>query len=145
MSIELKITATDAADLRAKLSAFLGMAPVVSTIAAVTDEPAKRGPGRPPKAETPVTEPVVTKEYVARVEEQQVEINKAVEAEVTTDGADEAITYDGHLKPAVLKVSAKHGRAGVEKLLASFDVDHTSKVPESRWAEFLVEATKMAN
>jgi hypothetical protein len=55
-------------------------------------------------------------------------------AEAPTDGA---IDYDTVVKPAVLRVSAKFGRAGVEDLLKPFDVTNAKQVPPERYADLL--------
>lgn len=148
MSIELKITGETADDVKAQMSAFLsgGTFSIVAGEGGVASGGGAAGTGAgaaqttrrtPPKADPPKVEEVAAEAPVA--EEPAAE--PAIE-EPAADDAPKALTYDGDIKPAVLKVSGKHGRAGVEKLLGEFGVDHTSKVPEDKWPEFLAAIDK---
>lgn len=143
MSIELTIRANDAADLKVQLAALLGGAAILVATggggggggAADAPRTSTRKPAEP-KAEPPKAEPEPAAE-ITQVSEEAI-------ATVADDPAERGpLTYDGDIKPAVLKVSAKHGRPGVEKLLADFGVDHTSKVTEDKWPEFLAAIDKM--
>lgn len=145
MSIELKITGDTADDVKAQMSAFLSG----GTFSIVVGEGGGGGSGgaiagaaqttrrTPPKVDPPKVAEVVVEAPAAE--------EPAAEPAAEEPAADEApkvLTYDGDIKPAVLKVSGKHGRAGVEKLLGEFGVDHTSKVPEDKWPEFLAAIDK---
>ena len=52
---------------------------------------------------------------------------------------DTALDYQTDIKPAVLKVSQKHGRPGVEKLLAPYNVTNAQQIPAEKWATLLTE------
>ena len=53
--------------------------------------------------------------------------------------SDAALDYQTDIKPAVLKVSQKHGRPGVEKLLAPYNVTNAQQIPAEKWATLLTE------
>ena len=126
MSITLTINAADPADLHAQLSAMLGSTPT----AAVTTAPKVTPPKADPK-------PVEAKVEAPPVEEAKAEPEAEITADPEPSSDPAALTYDDHIKPAVLKVSAKHGRPGVEKLLADFKVANAREVPEAQWPELL--------
>ena len=127
MSISLTINATSNDDLRSQMLALLG----------ITLTPAEDAPAPKVTAPKAATKPVETKvEPVAEETKVEPEAVAEVVAGVVVDG-DVTITYDDHIKPAVLKVSAKHGRPGVEKLLADFKVANAKEVPEAQWPELL--------
>lgn len=152
MSIELKIVALDAADLKKQLADLLsgGSVTIVAGVGsagegatasgAVSTAPkaAKAKPEKPEIVEAKVEDVAVAEEAPAAevVEETNVaEIEAAVEAGT--------LTYEGDIKPAVLKVSAKHGRPGVEKLLADFEAANAKEIPEAKWPELLAAIDKL--
>lgn len=146
--IKLEITADTPADLRKQLAELLGgnsqtaIANIPENeygkrVDAPLAEPAKRG--RPKKEEpaadtSKATEPT-TSETVGSADADQ------------PDG-DQPITYDTHIKPAILKVSAHPveqggGREGVLALLAKHNVDHASKLSAEQYPAVLAEITEL--
>ena len=65
------------------------------------------------------------------------------QADASADVDVSALTYEGDIKPAVLRVSVKHGRPGVEKLLADFKAGNAREVPESEWPNLLAAIDKL--
>lgn len=139
MSLELMIRANSPDDLRKQLADLLGTAaaPLVAVGAGAASGATTTARTAKPKDEPKDVAPVVQPEP-----EPITEVSEEACAQVA-DEPKGVLTYDGDIKPAVLKVSGKHGRPGVEKLLADFGVDHTSKVPEEKWPEFLAAIDKM--
>lgn len=162
MTISLTINATDANDLRRQLADLLGSAAVIPTIAGTFVASGVGAPGgaggatsatKPKVVAGTDTEPKVEETKAAaevvrpKVETKTEETVAEPEAEDTQADADEqtevVYTYDDHIKPSVLKVSAKHGRPGVEKLLSQFGVANAREVPEEKWPEFMAEIEKL--
>lgn len=164
MTISLTINATDANDLRRQLADLLGSAAVIPTIAGTFVASGVGAPGgaggatsatkpkvvagtdtEPKVEETKAAAEVVRPKVETKTEETVAE--PEVEVEETQADAGEptevVYTYDDHIKPSVLKVSAKHGRPGVEKLLSQFGVANAREVPEEKWPEFMAEIEKL--
>lgn len=51
--------------------------------------------------------------------------------------------YNAHIKPAVLKVSAKLGRPGVEQLLAHYNVTNAQDIAKADWPGLLQRVDAM--
>lgn len=137
MSISLTINATDANDLRRQLSELLGAPKGVvmeykDPVAAEIVRAASTKPKTTPKVEG-TTAPAVEPEPEA----------EETQADDAGEQTEVVYTYDDHIKPSVLKVSAKHGRPGVEKLLSQFGVANAREVPEEKWPEFMAEIEKL--
>lgn len=94
-----------------------------------------------PVAETPVSKPEVIEGDVSSAEEVAQETR--TETSVESDAAGDNVTYEDHVKPAVLKVAQVKGREGVTALLAKFGADHATKVPQEKWGELLEAANAM--
>lgn len=128
--IELKITADTVEDLHSQMARLLSSSAPAATPPAEEPKPQRqqRQAQSPPPPPPPVEEPTPQAETPAE-----------------TPPADEpaGLTYDGDIKPAVLRVSEKHGRPGVEKLLAEFGVANAKEVPEARWPEFMAAIAKL--
>lgn len=153
--INLSIEAIDAGDLKRQLRELLGderprlvpsgdgvaftsMAHPVAEANESLPQPETKRRGRPPKD---TTQPAVEQVTSASGDQTSTQENQAGDdsgqtAESTASRSEE-IGYDTHIKPAVLKVSAAKGRAGVEKLLGEFGVDHATKVPVERYQALL--------
>ena len=155
--IELKITADTPADLRKQLAEILGApsVPLASSASRLqahmpndeaNSEPEKARRGRPPKAEAQsvdvATLNVESNQTEAGVVDAEATASEIAEAAVAAD--DSAITYDTHIKPAILKVSANYGgRDAVLKLLSAFNVDHASKLTEDQWPALLAKVAEL--
>lgn len=83
--------------------------------------------GRPPKASQDV--------QVIKGEDLQTKLD-APESEPEGD-ASEVLDYATHIKPGVLKVSAKGGRPAVEALLKPYGVDNASKIPAAHYPQLM--------
>lgn len=147
MSIELTIHAADGDDLRRQLAGLLGTAAAVPS---PQPSPPKASARRAaPEAATQPSDPSPAPSDTSPTTQSEATTTEADGGADTASpsddaaGGDQALTYDADIKPAVLKVSAKHGRPGVEKLLAQFEAANAKEIPETRWPELLAEIDKL--
>lgn len=152
--IKLEITAIDATDLHIQLRALLGGSALATTLAVTGEggagaplaEPAKRG--RPPKAE-PVSQATDQSENQDSTLESGTQ-SLSTTGQTATSAAspsDAPLTYNDHVKPAILKVSAHPedrggGRSGVERLVKQFggETEHgvnAKFIPVANWPDLL--------
>lgn len=61
----------------------------------------------------------------------------------TKDVIDGDLDYQRDVKPAVLKISQKLGRPGVETLLKPFDVTNAQQIPATRWPELMTAVAEL--
>lgn len=149
------IRANSPDDLHKQLRELLGATAVTYTVGAGGAASGNAGPGgaatttkpKPdpkPKDEAPKVEEVVADATV--VEEKPAEeltFPTGTGLMTETEYADPSGFYLTVVKPSVLKVSAKHGRPGVEKLLADFNAPNAKEVPQERYPELLAAIDKM--
>ena len=144
--INLSITADTPADLRKQLAELLGgVVPTQATITAATAQPneyveAEKRKGRPPKTSGSAVD-------TRPDESEKTEAGPADAAPEASDGPEE-LTYDTHIKPAILKVSAHPpeqggGREGVLSLLAKHNVDHASKLSVEQYPAVLADISAL--
>lgn len=145
LSLQLTINAADPADLRRQLADLLGTTADVTAPAPAANKRPTRTETAPRAEPEPATSETATTASDAGAQTEAASGQSAQAESVADAGAQggSALTYDGDIKPAVLKVSAKHGRPGVEKLLAGFSVANAKEVPEAKWPEFLAEIDKL--
>lgn len=137
MSIEIRITGETAADVRKQMSELLGSAALVATQAFINPE-APQTRARPPKAEPASAAATVEAPVAESASADGTDAGTSGTGDTTTDdGEPGALTYDGDIKPAVIKLSQKGGRPAVEKLLAGFNVGNAKDVPEAKWGDLL--------
>lgn len=139
MSIELKIVADSAEDLRNQLAGLLGPSSIPQNSAPLESaQPAAR------KAKTQATAPSPAPSDTSPKTQSEAPTTEADGgAEPASPSDDAALDYAEHIKPAVLKVSAKHGRDGVLKLLAKYEAANAQMVPAERWRELLADVDEM--
>ena len=155
MPIRIEITADTAAEARNEMLAFLGNLQVVvqerdlqrPSGGAVTGSPPPLV--QPPKAraqraekamETPATD---TSQPPSDTSAKETTSDPGGSATTASPSEQGPLDYNTHIKPAVLKVSAKYDRSAVEKLMADFDVDHFTKLAPERYPELLMEIDKL--
>ena len=134
--INLTITADNAADLHSQLRALLsGTVPTQATVVAQLNEPDAPKATRATKKETPPAADTKTDEQPK---------TEAGPAPAEAEASEGEITYDTHVKPAILDVSANYGgREAVLKLLSDFNVDHASKLTPDQWPALLEKVAEM--
>lgn len=150
MSISLTINASDANDLRRQLSELLGSAAVAAVVDPQPSPPKATAQRAAPKAETPASDPSPEPSATSQTNQSEATTTEADGGAGSASPSDDedagdapTYTYEDHIKPSVLKVSAKHGRPGVEKLLTQFGVANAREVPEEKWPEFMAEIEKL--
>ena len=135
MTIQLTINAPDAADLKRQLRELLGddqPSPVKETVVK-----------NPPAVAPPAEKPVETQASKPSQKPSDTSTTATTAAPPAGEVSEEIRHYNDVIKPAVLKVSQKHGRDGVLKLLAKFDVSNASKIPADRHGELMTAITEM--
>lgn len=146
LTISVTINAVDVADLRRQLASLLGDGSATIVYGGAPDpqpSPPKASAQRAaPKAATPPSDPSPEPSDTSptiQSEATTIEADGGADTASPSEGDPRTLSYDDDIKPAVLKVSAKHGRPGVEKLLAKFGAGNAREVPEDRWPEFMAE------
>lgn len=158
--LELKITASSPEDMAQQLAfmaAKFGQPGVLQVTVgaggsggANTDIQAQDSGGAAPKAERKSASGKTTE---AKVEEQKTDtVATAVEADPPQgdEGAD-ALTYENHVKPAILRLSMAKGRDAVMKVLGEFPEStvngkaSAANVPQAKWGALIERVeTEMA-
>lgn len=133
MTIEIRITADTAEEARSQMATLLGGP---AQIVGAPDVPLAEAPKRtravkpdPAPAETPPADSAA-----------QMTNDQAAPSEPDADGV---YDYATQVKPAVLKVSQKHGREGVENLLKPFNVTNAQQIPAERHGELMAAIDKL--
>jgi hypothetical protein len=145
LPITLTITADDDRHLRVQLLGLLGTTADAPSPPAAA--PKARAQAAAPKAETPASDPSPAPSDTSPQTPSEATTTTADGGATSASPSDEpatdgALTYEGDIKPAVLRVSAKKGRPGVEALLKQFEVANAKEVPEARWPEFMAAIDK---
>ena len=171
MTINLTIAAADAADLKRQLRELLGdetqqfntpvlTAEDVSALAkeaAETKAKAKAAAESKAKAEVAKAMAPIAVESVQEAGAKLAAENPATETiEIETDGPwvglldvtpeeDTRVSevYNTTIKPAVLRVSQKHNREGVLKLLEPYNVPNASKITAGHYGELMAEINRL--
>ena len=143
--INLTITADNAADLHSQLRALLsGTVPTQELSAPLADAPkATRKKAELEQGATAVAESA-SRLSAADTKTDEQPKTEAGPAPAEAEASEGEITYDTHVKPAILDVSANYGgREAVLTLLSDFNVDHASKLTPDQWPALLEKVAKM--
>ena len=155
--IKIEITADTAAEARNEMLAFLGNLQVVvqerelQRSSTTTGEVAQEKPplAQPPKARAQRAEKVAeapatdTSQPPSDTSAKETTSDPGGSATTASPSEQGPLDYNTHIKPAVLKVSAKYDRSAVEKLMTDFGVEHFTKLAPKRYPELLVAIDKL--